>query len=99
MNSNTLAQDLGRRRRIALGIAGAVFVAGVLVTTLAGNDASSPILDGAMFVVFMGSVFWYASFRCPRCRKLFFFGADGWWVNPLRSRCGACGLSSAPEDE
>jgi len=71
------------------------FVPGVLLVSTFGKFIGFPELGGiagiAGMLAFVGSILWHNNWRCPRCKKTFFWK---WWRgNAFASKCVHCRFS------
>src|SRR5690349_5628422 len=48
------------------------------------------VIGPAWMIAFVVVALWSSRFKCPRCRKPFFFGY--WYHNPFARKCVHCGL-------
>lgn len=87
-------QDYRRRRNLALfaflGYVPFVFVIALVAERLFHSLTPGRVVALGWMIFFVVAGIRYESFRCPRCRKLFF--AKWWYHNSFARQCVHCGL-------
>jgi hypothetical protein len=97
MNYEDQWRDLHRRIRlfwfVFLGGGVGVALSGIALDHLSPSLANYavPWIGGGWLAAFAAAGVYRSTFRCPRCRNLFFLWGRG-WNNPYSQKCAHCGV-------